>query len=66
MELTGHEVLELHEIIRSEVVASRKIQASLALVTDQRLKPFMENSLQIKRDILTSYQNFYSGWTKQQ
>jgi similar to spore coat protein len=59
MKLTPHEALELHEIIRSEVTVTIKLQASLAMVMDPELKSFMEKVLQSKKELLTQYQGFY-------
>ena len=64
-QLTSHEMLELHEIIRSEVLCSKKIQTTLAMVTDPDLKSFMKLSLQSKKDTLTRYQAFYNDATQQ-
>lgn len=65
-QLTSHEVLELHEIIRSEVLGVKKIQASLLMVADPDLTSFMQRSMQFKKDTLTSYQAFYHKSEKQQ
>ena len=64
-QLTSHEVLELHEIIRSEVLGVKKIQASLVMVTDSDLTSFMQRSMQYKKDTLASYQTFYHNSEKQ-
>jgi similar to spore coat protein len=64
--LAPHEALELHEIIRSEVTAVTKIQASLAMVQDNDMKSFMQTCLQTKQDALRQYQNFYNGISQQQ
>jgi similar to spore coat protein len=63
--LAPHEALELHEIIRSEVTAATKLQASLAMVMDPELKTFMENVLKSKKEILANYQDFYSDTVQQ-
>lgn len=64
--LTPHEMLELHELIRSEALCSKKIQTTLALVDDPDLKSFMQLSLQSKKDTLTRYQTLYNQVTQQQ
>lgn len=65
MKLAPHEALELHEIIRSEVTAATKLQASLAMVLDPELKEFMQNVLKSKKEILAQYQDFYSEIVQQ-
>lgn len=62
-ELTPHEMLELHEIINSEVTCTKKLQASLGMVKDSNLQLFMEGSIQLKKDTLNKYQDFYNGMT---
>lgn len=64
--LAPHEALELHEIIRSEVTAVTKIQASLAMVQDSDMKSFMQTCLQAKQDALRQYQNFYHSLGQKQ
>lgn len=66
MKLAPHETLELHEIIRSEVTAATKIQASLSMVQDQDMKRFMQNCLTAKQDALRQYQDFYNSLVKHQ
>jgi len=60
-ELAPHEMLKLHEIISSEVTCTKKLQASLGMVTDPDLKSFMERSIQLKKDTLNNYREFYSN-----
>ena len=58
-QLAPHEALELHEIIRSEVTAATKLQASLALVQDQDIKTFMQTSLKVKQNAVRQFQDLY-------
>ena len=57
---TPHELLELHELIRSEVICAKKINASLPIVKDQDLQYFMQNSLNAKRNALGNMDQLYS------
>jgi similar to spore coat protein len=66
IQLTPHETMELHEILHNEVTAAKKLQASMAMATDQDLRSLMERSLQAKRNTLDGYQKFYSGQLQQQ
>lgn len=58
--LAPHEALELQEIIRSEVVCTKKLRARMAMVQDNELKAFMQNALQTKKDTLTDYKQFFA------
>lgn len=58
--LAPHEMLELHEIINSEITCTRKLQASIGMVKDPDLKLFMDRSIQLKKATLNNYQDFYS------
>lgn len=58
-ELNPHEILELHEIIRSEVTCAKKTQANLSVVMDPALKSFLQNSLETKKAKINKYHNFY-------
>lgn len=59
--IAPHEMLELHEIINSEITCTKKLQASLGIVKDLELKSFMERSIQLKKDTLNNYRDFYSN-----
>jgi similar to spore coat protein len=59
MSLAPHEALELHELIRSEVVCVKKMQASMAMVQDQDLKSYMEDSMNAKNTTLDQLDQLY-------
>ncbi len=59
--LTPHELLELHELINNELTCTKKLQASLALIKDRDLHSFMESSIQLKKDTLNNYREFYTN-----
>ncbi|MGI6450180.1 MAG: hypothetical protein ACOX3R_07790 [Desulfitobacteriia bacterium] len=40
LKLNAHEMLELHEIIRSEVTCAKKTQANIGAIMDADLKSF--------------------------
>jgi similar to spore coat protein len=65
MKLTKHEMLELHEIINSEVTCLKKLQVNLDMVSDPDLKAFMEESIDLKKDTLTKYQDFLNRQEQQ-
>ncbi len=39
--LALHEMLELHELLRSEVVSAKKLKAGMGMVRDPELRSFM-------------------------
>ncbi|SDE00628.1 hypothetical protein [Sporomusa acidovorans] len=59
MSLAPHEALELHELIRSEVVCVKKIQASMNMAQDEELRNFMHDSLKTKTTALTELEQLY-------
>lgn len=59
MNLAPHEALELHELIRSEVICSKKIQATKTMVQDKDLKAFMQDSLHAKTMALNELEQLY-------
>lgn len=65
-ELNPHEMLELHEIIRSKVTCAKKTEANLSKITDPEFKSFMQDSLQLKKAALNRLHEFYDGSVQQQ
>jgi hypothetical protein len=59
-------MLELHEIIRSDVTVAAKLQASMAMVTDPDLEALMQTALDTKQQALRQYQDFYMGVEERQ
>lgn len=58
--LAPHELLELHELINTEIVGAKKAQASLSMVQDEELKGFIQDSLNSKKSSLEQMQQFLS------
>jgi hypothetical protein len=56
--LTPHEILELRELLNSEVIGNKKMQASMIMVKDEELKTFMKKCLDTKKDSITAMQGF--------
>ncbi|MFW2489098.1 hypothetical protein ACN077_11025 [Clostridium chromiireducens] len=56
--LAPHEMLELRELLDTNVIGVKKIQASMPMVEDDELKSFMERCLDIKKDNINSMQTF--------
>jgi len=56
--LAPHEMLELRELMDTNVIGVKKIQASMPIVEDDELKSFMERCLDSKKDNINSMQTF--------
>lgn len=56
--LAPHEILELRELMDTDVIGAKKMQASMPMVNDDELKSFMERCLDSKKDNINSIQNF--------
>lgn len=56
--LSPHEMLELKELMDSDIIGAKKIQASMSMVDDDELKSFMERCLDNKKENLNSMQSF--------
>lgn len=54
-----HEMLELHELMRSEVIAIKKLKTSMPLVSDGDLKACMEQALTMKKNTLNQCEQLY-------
>lgn len=55
--LAPHEILELRELMDTNLIGAKKIQASMPMVDDGELKSFMERCLNTKKNI-NSMQTF--------
>ncbi len=56
--LAPHEILELRELMDTDIIGAKKMQASMPMVNDDELKSFMERCLDSKKDNINSIQNF--------
>ena len=56
--LTPHEILELRELMDTDIINAKKMQASIPMVEDDELKSFMERCLNKKKENINSMQNF--------
>lgn len=60
-QLAPHEMLEVRELLDADIVAAKKIQASMAMVKDQELKSFMQDCLNSKKTKIQEIQQFISS-----
>lgn len=56
--LAPHEILELRELMDTDIIGAKKMQASMPMVEDDELKSFMERCLDSKKENINSMQNF--------
>lgn len=56
--LAPHEMLELRELIDTDIIGAKKMQASIKMVEDDELKSFMERCLDSKKENINSIQDF--------
>ncbi|MDS0527370.1 hypothetical protein NNC19_16895 [Clostridium sp. SHJSY1] len=56
--LTPHEIIELRELLDSNVVGAKKIQDSMSKVNDDELESFMEKCLDSKKENISTIENF--------
>jgi hypothetical protein len=56
--LAPHETLELRELMDTDIICAKKMQASMPMVEDDELKSFMEKCLDSKKDNINLMQNF--------
>lgn len=56
--LAPHEMLELRELMDTNLIGAKKIQASMPMVEDDDLKSFMKRCLDNKKDNIDSMGTF--------
>jgi hypothetical protein len=59
--LAPHETLELRQLLSSDVLGAKKLQASITMVQDNELKSYMERCLSSKKNNINSIQSFVEG-----
>lgn len=61
--LAPHEMLELRELMDTDIIGAKKMQASMSMVDDDELRSFMERCLDSKKENLDSMQTFIENNT---
>jgi hypothetical protein len=61
--LAPHEMLELRELMDTDIIGAKKMQASMSMVDDDELRSFMERCLNSKKENLDSMQTFIENNT---
>lgn len=61
--LTPHEILELRELMDTNIIGIKKVQASIPMVEDDELKSFVEKCLESKKENINSIQTFIENNT---
>jgi|GEM_PF-2782278 len=57
-QIAPHEILELHQLLNSNILASKKLNATVSMVQDENLKAIIQNSLNNKKARIQELQNF--------
>ena len=60
-ELTAHEMLELHEILRNETLGIKKIQSAVSIVKDQELASFIQGTVATRSQKLKEMQQIIAS-----
>lgn len=58
MGLAPHEMLELRELMDSNLIGAKKIQTSMAMIEDEELKSFAERCLHTKKENISTMESF--------
>lgn len=56
--LAPHEILELKELMDSDIICAKKIQSSITIVEDEDLKSYMKRCLYSKKENISQLQSF--------
>lgn len=56
--LAPHEILELRELMDTNIIGIKKVQASIPMIEDNELKSFVEKCLESKKENINSMQTF--------
>lgn len=59
--LTPNEILEIHELLNSNILGVKKFNASLSTVQDQNLKSLLQDSLNNKKTKIQEIQDFINS-----
>lgn len=61
--LAPHEILELRELMDTNIIGIKKMQASIPMVKDDELKNFAEKCLESKKENINLMQTFIENNT---
>jgi len=61
MSLADHEMLELHELLRSEIAGIKKLESTLSQVQDPQLASFIQDSVNVKKQKIREIQQFLNA-----
>lgn len=64
--IAPHEALELRELVSSQMVGVKKLQASINMVKDAELKGFMQAVVDSKVNSISELESFIQGSTVSQ
>ncbi|KOA19679.1 hypothetical protein CLHOM_17680 [Clostridium homopropionicum DSM 5847] len=58
MNLAPHEMLELRELMDSNLIGAKKIQSSISMIEDSELQSFAERCLHTKKENIKAMESF--------
>lgn len=56
--LSPHEIIELNEILATEIIGVKKIQTNMSMIKDEELKNFMTKCLDTKKNKINTLRGF--------
>lgn len=59
--LADHEMLELHELLRSNIADTKKLESTLGMVQDPQLASFIQDSANTARQKMREIQQFINS-----
>lgn len=59
--LANHEMLELHELLRSNIADTKKLESTLGMVQDPQLASFIQDSVNAARQKMREIQQFINS-----
>ena len=60
-QIAPQEILELHELLNTNLIGAKKLNASMSMASDEALKNFMKDNLNNKKAKIQELQNFINS-----
>lgn len=61
MTLADHELFELHELLRSNIAGTKKLESTLSMVQDPQLASFIQDSVNTAKQKMREIQQFVNS-----
>lgn len=59
--LAPHEILQLHEILGSQMISTKKLESSSSAIQDQELAAFVQEMVNVKKQQMQDIQQFVNS-----